>query len=78
MPCDAVLCYRCRMYSVGICVFGARVSCAKTAEPIEMPFGWRTRLVYGPNSQRTLMHVSSESHTRRSAFECEYANMRLF
>jgi len=29
---------------VSVCVFGKTVSCAKTAEPIEMPFGRQTRV----------------------------------
>jgi len=43
-------------WSICVCVLGKRVSCAKTAEPIEMPFGgWLMRV------QRTMYWMRSRS-----------------
>jgi len=41
----AAIYYRCRTYSgLCVCVLGTRLSCAKTAELIEMPFGCLTHV----------------------------------
>jgi len=46
MQCiDAVFCYRCSMACV--CLSDTAMSCAKTAEPIKMPFGMWTYWVQG-------------------------------
>jgi len=49
-------------WSVCVCVLGTRVSCAKTAEPIEMPFGGLTHV--GP-SKYVLMGLRSDLSVRR-------------
>ena len=47
---DAAYCYRCRTYrGLCVCVLGTQVRCAKTAGPIETPFG-------------ELIHVGSRDH----------------
>jgi len=53
---DAAYCYRRSVVCVSVCLLDITVSCAKTAEPIEMPFvlwarvGQKNNPVLGPDS----------------------------
>jgi len=40
----------CRVVYVSVCVLVTLMYCAKTAEPIEMPFGRLTRVGVGPRN----------------------------
>jgi len=41
---DAAYCYRCSMFAASVCLLVTTVSCTKTAEPVDMPFGIWTRV----------------------------------
>jgi len=44
---DAAYCYICSVVGVSVCLLVTTMSCAKTAEPIQMPFGLRLRWAQG-------------------------------
>jgi len=58
---DAAYCYRCSVVCVSVCLLDITVSCAKTAEPIEMPFVLWARV--GQKNNQILGRIPSRKGT---------------
>ena len=65
---DAVYCYKCSVgHCVAVCLLDTAMSCAKTAELIEMPFGECTRVGSDPLSGRDDFGGCSSHYTVEAA-----------